>query len=235
MHWSLPDTASLYWFGEIALAARVTIGVAVCSLVLGLVLGLAGAGALLRGRGALCAVTRAIGTAIRGVPELLTVITIYYGGQVAMNNLANYLGASPIDVDPFIAGALALGLVFGSYAMDVFAGAVLAVDRGQTEAASSLGLTRWQLFRLVVFPQSLRIALPGLSNLWLVLIKQTALIAAIALNEIMQTSANAVSVTKEPFEYFAFACFVYLVLTTASMQFQRVLQLRIDRGWKPYV
>jgi His/Glu/Gln/Arg/opine family amino acid ABC transporter permease subunit len=229
------DTTSLFWFGAIALATRVTLGVAVCSLLVGLVFGLAGAGALLGKSRVLRLVAFGIGTAIRGIPELLTVMTVYYAGQIAMNSLADYLGTTPIDVDPFVAGVLALSLVFGAYAMDIFAGAIIAVGRGQAEAASSLGLTGWQVFRLVVFPQSLRIAMPGLSNLWLVIVKQTALVSAIALNEIMQTSAMAVSVTKQPFIYFAFACLLYLVLTKASMMLQGVLQVRIDRGTAPRV
>jgi His/Glu/Gln/Arg/opine family amino acid ABC transporter permease subunit len=221
---------SLYWFAEIALATRVTLGVAVCSFLLGLILGLLGAGALLGRSKTLRLFAWSIGTTIRGVPELLTVMTVYYGGQIAMNNLASLLRSPTFDVDPFFAGVLALGIVFGAYAMDVFAGALIAVGKGQRDAAKSLGLTSFQSLRLITFPQSLRIALPGLSNLWLVLIKETALVSAISLNEIMRASDMAVSVTKQPFMYFAFACVLYLILTKISMTLHDELNKRLNRG-----
>jgi His/Glu/Gln/Arg/opine family amino acid ABC transporter permease subunit len=224
------NAGTLYWLGETAAAARVTIGIAVGAAALALLLGLVGAAAKIGAPAPMRWAVEFFATVLRGVPELLTILVTYYGTQIAINELAPVLGFASFDVDPFAAAIAALGLSTAAYATQTLEGAIRAVDRGQLDAARSLGLRRWTVFLLVTLPQAWRFALPGLGNLWLSLIKQTALVSVLSLNEIIFTARQAVEVTKEPFLFFAGACVVYLVLTKVSMTGYDAIYARTFRG-----
>ncbi len=192
--------------------AWVTIQVAICSLILGLVFGLIGASAESSKWRWLRYVAVAIISVIRGLPELLVLFFIYFGGTLLLTHVFNHY----VDVSSFAAGVFALALIFGSYASQVFRGSFLAIPFSQIEAAQALGLKRWQIFHRIQLPQAWRHALPGLSNLWLVLLKDTALVSLIGLADLMNKSQVAASTTHRPFVFFLTAALIYLVFTSLS-------------------
>jgi arginine/ornithine transport system permease protein len=195
----------------------VTLGVALASLVVACLLGLAGAAAKLSRRPLLGGIAGVYTTVIRGVPDLVLMLLVFYGGQVLVNHLAQRFGSdSYVDIDPFIAGVLTIGFIFGAYLTETFRGAFLAVSAGQREAGLAFGMSRWQVLRRITAPQMLRHALPSLSNNWLVLVKSTAIVSLIGLNDMMQKAQQAAGTTREPFVFYAAAALLYLLITSVS-------------------
>ncbi|RRV10494.1 ABC transporter permease subunit [Pseudomonas sp. v388] len=168
-------------------------------------------------------------TIFRGLPELLTIFIIYYGGQLLVREAATLLGSKSFEVDGFFAGMVALGLVFGAFSSEVFLTAIQAVAKGQSEAAHALGLSGIDRFRFVIAPQLWRIALPGLGNLWLVLLKETSLLSVISLSDLMRETYMAVASTKQPFFFYAFTCGIYLLLSLMSGQLLSRMEKRANR------
>ena len=154
-------------------------------------------------------------TIFRGVPELLTLFLVYYGAQSGVTAIAHMFGAQ-VEISPFVAGMVALGLVLSSYASEVFLSAFRGIPHGQYEAATALGLRRASTIGLVIFPQLIRLALPGLSNLWLNVMKDTALVSVITLNDLLRETTVAVAATKQPFFFYTVACLIYLALSMAA-------------------
>lgn len=173
-------------------------------------------------------------TVVRGVPALVLILLIYFGGVRLVNEIARSLGHTQhVDVNAFVAGVFALSLAFGAYATEVFRGAFQAIPGGQVEAARSLGMGRWLTFRRILLPQVWRIALPGLGNIFLVILKETALVSVIGLEELMRKTEYAVGFTRQPFTFFLFAAFIYLALTIVSMLALQLLERRAARGVEP--
>ncbi len=199
------------WGDELAAGAWLTIRLALATLPFGLAVGLAVA--LMRDSGNrwLRIPGNVFTTVFRGLPELLTLLLVYFGAQML---LARMFGA--VEVSAFVSGLVALGLVFSAYASEVFLGAFRGIGRGQYEAAYALGLRPFTVFRLVVLPQLVRLALPGLANLWLVLLKDTSLVSVIALNDLLRQTSVAVRATKEPFLFYLVACMIYLAMSSIS-------------------
>ncbi len=207
----------LHGYGPSLLAgAGLTLAVAFASLAIALALGLAGAGAKLSRHRSLRAGARAYTTVMRGVPDFVMMMLLFYGGQFALNQLADKYGWGDVTIDPFVAGALTIGVIFGAYMTEIFRGAYLAVPAGQREAALASGMTPAQAFARVVGPQMLRHALAPLSNTWLVMVKSTAIVSLIGLSDLMQRAATASGSTREPFLFYAAAGLMYLVFTSAS-------------------
>ena len=204
------------WGDEILAGAWLTVRLALATLPVGLALGFAVALAkrsdsmLLRGFG------EAFSTVFRGLPELLTLFIVYYGGQILLQAVVGLFSDRPVEASGFLAGMLALGVVFAAYASEVFAAAFGAIPKGQWEGAAAIGLHRAQTMRLVILPQLLRLALPGLGNLWLVLLKDTSLVSVIALNDLLRMTSVAVGTTKQPFFFYFVACMIYLVISILS-------------------
>lgn len=211
---------------------RLTLGVAVASLAVAVLLGLAGAAAKLSGSASWRRAATVYTTLIRGVPDLVLMLLVFYGGQLAVNEVAPHLGIDEyVDIDPFVAGVATLGFIFGAYLTETFRGAILAIPHGQAEAALAFGMTPPQVFRRIVLPQMLRLALPGFANNWLVLVKSTALVSVIGLTDMMQKAGQAAGATREPFTFYLAAAGGYLLITTAS-----VLALRaLEKRWSPGV
>jgi arginine/ornithine transport system permease protein len=208
-----------------------TLAVALCALAIACVLGLAGAGARLSRSRALQALGLAYTTLIRGVPDLVLMLLVFFGGQLAVNEIAQRLGhADYIDVDPFIAGVLTIGFIFGAYLSETFRGAFLALPAGQREAGLAYGMSRTQVLRRIELPQMLRHALPALSNNWLVLVKSTALVSVIGLNDMMLRAGQAAGATREPFLFYATAAAIYLAITSVSELGFAALRRRSARG-----
>ncbi|MDX1634020.1 MAG: ABC transporter permease [Marinobacter sp.] len=215
--------------------AAVTIELAFLSLALALVLGLLGASAKLSHNRAAKGVATTYTTLIRGVPDLVMMLLFYYGGQVAVNQISDYL-YDQYEVDfffqfnPFIAGVLTIGLIFGAYMTETFRGAFLAVDSGQIEAARAYGFTRWHTFRRIMIPQMLRHALPGIGNNWQVLLKTTALVSIIGLTDMVRVAEQAAKAERAPFLFFIPVALVYLALTAGSELFIKWLDKRANAG-----
>jgi polar amino acid transport system permease protein len=232
----LDELTSLFAFGptgwgdEIASGAGLTIELALATLPFGLVVGLLVAMAKLSNRKGWNAAGNAFTTVFRGLPELLTIFIVFFGGQVLFGRLVKVFGDTDINVSPFLAGVVALGLVFAAYSSEVFVAAVRAIPFEQHDAGYALGLTERQNFVLVILPQVVRIALPGIGNLWLVLLKDTSLVSVIAFNDLIRETSVAVGVTKQPFAFFLLACFIYLAFSIVSSLLIVALEWRSERG-----
>ncbi len=181
------------WGDDIAAGVGITVSLALATLPLGLVLGFLIALAKQSPEPSMRLAANVYTTIFRGLPELLTLFLVYYGAQIGIQQLAQWLDPeATVEINSFIAGMVALGVVFSSYASEVFLSAFRAIPKGQYEGGFAVGLTRWQTLRLVILPQLIRLALPGLSNLWLILLKDTALVSVIGLSDIIrQTGISA--------------------------------------------
>lgn len=204
------------WGDEIAAGTFTTISLALATLPLGLAIGFFVALAKTSDEPTLRTAGNIYTTIFRGLPELLTLFLIYYGGQMALSAVSRYFTGSAMEVNSFVAGMVALAFVFSSYASEVFLSAFRGIPVGQYEGAAALGLSRATTMRLVILPQLVRLALPGLSNLWLILLKDTALVSVIGLSDILRQTQIAVGFTKEPFFFFFIACMIYLVMSMIS-------------------
>jgi arginine/ornithine transport system permease protein len=210
----------------------VTLSVAGASLLVACAFGLLGAVAKLSASRAARWLAQTYTTVIRGLPDLVLMLGVYFGGQLALNAVTEALGWPTIDVPPFAAGVLTIGFVFGAYLTETFRGAILAIPRGQTEAALALGLTRGQVLAQVVLPQMVRHAIPGFANNWLVMVKATALVSIIGLDDMLQRAQLAASSTRQPFTFFMLAALMYLLITTVSIALLSRLERRFSLGLK---
>lgn len=205
-------------------AALMTVAVSTSAMLLGLVIGTLGAIAKLADPAPLRWLAGAYTTVVRGVPELLVIYLLFFGGNQAAMFVAGLFGVDGyIELDAFAIGTLAVGLVSGAYASEVIRGAALAVPKGELEAARAIGMPPWLVFRRVLVPQTARFALPGLGNVWQLTLKDTALISVAGLVEIMRQAQIAAGSTREPFTFYLVAAALYLVLTSlSSYGFRRV-------------
>lgn len=218
------------WGDEILAGAWLTVRLAAATLPLGLVLGfLVALAKNSQSRTAILA-GNVFTTIFRGLPELLTIFIVYYGGQVLLQRVVSLFTEQHVEVSGFFAGAFALGLVFSAFASEVFIGAFRGIGRGQYDAAQSLGLRRWPTLRLVILPQLIRFALPGLANLWLNLLKDTSLVSVIALSDLLRQTNIAVGATKQPFFFYAVACLLYLAMAIVSSFGILAIERWSDRG-----
>jgi polar amino acid transport system permease protein len=222
----------LYGFGDtLAEGAWVTIQLAFVSLMAGLLLGILGAAAKLSRLLFLRIIVDTFTTVVRGLPELVWILFVYFGSTVLINNLIRRFGVEAyIDLNSFAAGVLALSTMFGAYATDVFRMAILAIPKGQIEAGRAIGMPRFLMFRRIILPQLWRFALPGLGNLFLVVLKTTSLVCVIGLYELMGNARIAVGYTKKPFTFYITVAFIYLVLTLLAMALIEFLERRATRG-----
>ncbi|MCQ9425007.1 ABC transporter permease [Pseudomonas sp. LJDD11] len=208
---------SLRGFGPLLLEGTwMTIKLSLLSLTLSILLGLLGASAKLSGSPLLRVPAQLYTTLIRGVPDLVLMLLIYYSLQTGLTMLTDALEWEYIEIDPFSAGVITLGFIYGAYFTETFRGAILSVPRGQVEAAIAYGLGRSQRFRYVVFPQMMRFALPGIGNNWQVLLKATALVSIIGLADLVKASQDAGKSSYQLFYFLVVAAFIYLMITSAS-------------------
>ena len=221
------------YYTSILYGAVLTVGVSLAALLVSLVLGLAGAGAKLSGRPILVALATLYTTIIRGIPELVLMLLVFYGGTIGLNNLLEAMGSeATVDINPFLAGVLTIGFIYGAYMTETFRGAILAIPKGQAEAAWAFGMGRTKTFMRITAPQMVRYALPGFTNNWLVLIKATALVSLIGLQEMTYLAKQASAATRSPFAYFLFTAALFLIYTTVSLMVLRRLNARYSLGTK---
>ncbi|NWC84996.1 ABC transporter permease subunit [Pseudomonas reactans] len=227
---SLLSFASGGWGWALLAGALVTLALALACVPLGLPLGLGVALAARSKRRWLRALATVFSTVFRGLPELLTLLLIYYGCQIAAQHLLAAVGyQGEVMINTFVAAMIAFSLVFAAFSSEIWLSAFKTVDRGQFEAAAVLGLSTATTFRTVVLPQLTRTALPGLSNNWLSLLKDTSLVSTISLVDLMRQTSLAVSVTKEPMLFYTVACLAYLLFSALSGRVFHVLERHFNR------
>jgi polar amino acid transport system permease protein len=215
--WTLLSWGPEGWLDDLGRGVLMTVSLAAMTLPVGLLIGFFVALAKQSNEPTMRLAGNIYTTIFRGLPELLTLFLIYFGGQIAIQAIVRVFDAeATVEVNSFVSGMIALGLVFSSYASEVFLSAFRAIPKGQYEGGYAVGLTSGQTMRLVVLPQLIRIALPGLSNLWLILLKDTALVSEIGLADILRQASIASRVTKHAFLFFGVAGLIYLVLAIIS-------------------
>ena len=205
---------------------KLTLMLAISTVAVGLVLGLALAMAKMSRQGWLSRPAFALTDFLRGIPEFLVLLVIYYGGTQLLNEVMGL----PIEVSPFGAGLVALSLVFGAYASETFRGAFQSVPKGQVEAGRAYGFSAWQCFRLIQLPQIWKVAIPGLGNLWQGTVKDTALVSVLGLDDLMRKANQAAQSTREPFNFYLLAALIFLAITLVSMALLALLEKRSSRG-----
>ncbi|SHO65546.1 amino acid ABC transporter membrane protein 1, PAAT family (TC 3.A.1.3.-) [Pseudoxanthobacter soli DSM 19599] len=205
------------WGGLLLVAALTTLAVTLTALAIGAVIGtLVTAMKLARSR-VLRVVATAYTTVFRGVPELLVIYLIYFGGSSAVTAAGHWLGVEGfLGMPSFIAGALAVGLIAGAYEAEVFRGAYLAIPLGEIEAAKAVGMPTFMRLRRIILPQVLRTAIPGLGNVWQLSLKDSALVSVTGLADLMRTSQVAAGSTRQYFLFFIVGGALYLILTSLS-------------------
>jgi polar amino acid transport system permease protein len=205
------------WGDEIAFGVKVTITLALATLPIGLVIGFLIALAAQSEERLLRLAAGIYTTIFRGLPELLTLFIVYYGAQILLQTVLSTFGYDGrVEINAFVAGMVALAVVFSSYSSEVLLSAFRAIPRGQYEAGDALGLRRWRTMFLIVLPQLIRIALPGLTNLWLILLKDTSYVSVIGLADIIRQTGIAARVSREAFFFYTIACLLYLALAMIS-------------------
>ncbi|ACX87273.1 polar amino acid ABC transporter, inner membrane subunit [Pectobacterium parmentieri WPP163] len=207
----------LYGYAPLILdGAIMTLELAVSSLLLALVIGLMGASAKLSSNRLLVGGFSCYTTLIRGIPDLVLMLLIFYGLQIVLNGVTESIGLEQIDIDPLTAGVITLGFIYGAYFTETFRGAYLAVPRGQIEAAVAFGFSPLKVFRRILFPSMMRFALPGIGNNWQVILKATALVSLLGLNDVIKATQLAGKGAHEPFYFALVAGAMYLIFTTVS-------------------
>lgn len=220
------------WGDELLQGFGVTVALALVTLPVGILLGFLVAMASMSKSQALRWLGIGYTTVFRGIPELLTLFTVYNGAALVLNRIAKTMNpdAGFVELSPFVAGVVALGLVFGAFAGEVLRGAFQALDKGQIEAGLAVGMRRSDVFRRIKLPQVWRFALPGLGNLWVNLVKDTALVSIISLNDLMRMTQVAVGFTKLPFTFYLAACLAYWAVCALSEVAAARMEVRANRG-----
>lgn len=204
-------------YGPLLLSGTwMTIQLALLTLLLSVIIGLIGASSKLSNIKALRYIATAYTTLIRSVPDLVIMLLLFYSLQLGLNQITEALQMDQIDINPFVAGVVTLAFIYGAYFTETFRGAFQSVPRGQIEAAMAYGMTPWQVFHRVLFPQMMRFALPGIGNNWQVLIKATALVSIIGLTDIVKITQDAGRSTMQLFFFSIIAAAIYLAITTVS-------------------
>lgn len=217
--------------GQLLAGTWVTVQLALYSLVLAVLFGLLGAWAKLSSNRAANKIAGAYTTLIRGVPDLVLMLLLFFGGQTLINSLGEATGLwDYIEISQMIAGVSTIGFIFGAYMTETFRGAIMAVPRGQVEAGTACGMSRFVVFRRIIWPQMVRYALPGFTNNWLVQIKSTALVSIIGLQDLVYNAFTAGRSTRQLFTFMLAVLMIYLVLTAISDSGLRWLDRKYSKG-----
>lgn len=221
-------------YGAVILdGAWLTLQLALSSMALAIVLGLIGVALRLSPVRWLAWLGDVYSTVVRGIPDLVLILLIFYGGQDVINRVAPLVGYDDyIDINPMVAGIGTLGFIFGAYLSETFRGAFLGIPKGQAEAGAAYGMSPRQVFFRIMVPQMVRLAIPGFTNNWLVLTKATALISIVGLQDMMFKAKQAADATREPFTFFLAVAALYLVITSVSLLALKQLEKRYSVGVK---
>jgi His/Glu/Gln/Arg/opine family amino acid ABC transporter permease subunit len=216
---------------QLVLGTRMTVVASLLAMLVAILLGLIAATAKVSSVRLLRQLAEAYTIIIRGVPELVMLTLVYFGGTRILRNIVELLGyGGRVEINAFVTGVATIGFIYGAYATEVFRGAILAVPKGQLEAAKACGMSRWLVIRRILLPQVWRFAIPGLGNVWLVLLKATALMSVVGLDELTRKGFIAAGATFKHFTFFAVVAIVYLLLTTASYPVIQWAERAANRG-----
>ena len=228
----LPSFGKTGWGDELLIATIMTIAVSITAMLIGFLFALIFTPLKLSKNKFLNIIGNSYTTIIRGVPELLVIYLFFFGGSGAVMYVASIFGYNEyIEINAFVTGSFAIGIIAGAYSTEVFRGAIQSIDKGQFEAAQVLGLKRFVYFFRVIMPQMLRLAIPNLSNVWQITLKDTSLISVTGLVEIMRQSYIAAGSTRDPLFFYSFAAVLYLLLTFLSMKLINRLEIKYSRGF----
>ena len=220
------------WGDELFRATLMTIAVSITAMIIGFSFAAIFTPLKLSKNRLLNFIANSYTTVIRGVPELLVIYLFFFGGTGAVMYVASIFGYNEyIEINAFITGAFAIGIISGAYSTEVFRGAVQSIDQGQFEAAKVLGLSKFAQFFKIILPQVLRLAIPNLSNVWQITLKDTSLISVTGLVEIMRQSYIAAGSTRDPLFFYSFAAVLYLLLTYLSMKLINRLEIKYSKGY----
>ncbi len=220
------------WGDELLIATMMTIAVSITAMLIGFLFALIFTPLKLSKSKFLNLIGNSYTTVIRGVPELLVIYLFFFGGSGAVMYVASIFGYNEyIEINAFITGSFAIGIISGAYSTEVFRGAIQSIDKGQFEASKVLGLKKPVHFFKVIMPQMLRLAIPNLSNVWQITLKDTSLISVTGLVEIMRQSYIAAGSTRDPLFFYSFAAVLYLLLTYFSMKLINNLEARYNKGY----
>lgn len=209
----------------------VTLELSIFSLGIAMLLGIIGALFKLSDSKPLQITAQTYTTLVRGIPDLVLMLLIFFGGQVFVNQLALMVGYEEyIDINPYIAGVSTLGFIYGAYMTETFRGAILAVPKGQIEAGHAYGMSSLKVFVRILLPQMIRHAIPGFGNNWLVLVKATALVSVIGLEDMVRQASLAAGATRMPFTFYVVVAITYLIITSISVNILRWLENRYSMG-----
>ena len=210
-----------------------TVQLALLSMAVAIALGLLGAAFRLSPVKWLALLGETYAAVIRGIPDLVLILLIFYGGQEMLNRVLELSGYEGyVDINPFVAGVGTLGFIYGAYLSETFRGVFMAIPKGQGEAGLAYGMSPLRVFFRILVPQMIRLAIPGFTNNWLVLIKATALISLVGLQDMMARAKSAGDATREPFTYILLAAAIYLAITSVSLLVLRYLERRYSVGVK---
>ena len=220
------------WGDELFYATLMTIAVSITAMLIGFLFSIIFTPLKLSNNKILNFIANSYTTIIRGVPELLVIYIFFFGGSGAIMYVASIFGYFEyIEINAFITGSVAIGIISGAYSTEVFRGAIKSVDKGQFEACKVLGFKKHVYFLKVIMPQMLRLAIPNLSNVWQITLKDTSLISVTGLVEIMRQSYIAAGSTRDPLFFYSFAAVLYLMITYLSMKLINRLEVKYSRGF----
>ena len=220
------------WGDELFIATLMTIAVSITAMLIGFLFALIFTPLKLSKNKFLNLIGNFYTTVIRGVPELLVIYLFFFGGSGAIMFVASMFGYNEyIEINAFVTGSFAIGIISGAYSTEVFRGAIQSIDKGQFEASKVLGIKKHIQFYKVILPQMLRLAIPNLSNVWQITLKDTSLISVTGLVEIMRQSYIAAGSTRDPLFFYSFAAVLYLLLTYLSMKLINRLEVKYSRGY----
>tara|TARA_B100001142_G_scaffold102832_1_gene104935 strand:+ start:22 stop:714 length:693 start_codon:yes stop_codon:yes gene_type:complete len=220
------------WGDELFYATLMTIAVSLTAMFIGFIFSIIFTPLKLSKYKSLNLIGNFYTTVVRGVPELLVIYLFYFGSSGALMYVASIFGYYEyIEINAFITGSMAIGIISGAYSTEVFRGAIQSIDKGQFEAAKVLGLSKIAQFYKIILPQMLRLAIPNLSNVWQITLKDTALISVTGLVEIMRQSRIAAGATRDPLFFYSIAALIFLMLTFLSMRLINKLELKYRKGF----
>lgn len=221
------------WAWALLKAAAVTLALSIAGFALGALTGALAAAARVSGQRVLSLIADAYSTVFRGVPDLLTIYFLYFGGSLALTTLGHWFGAQGfLGLPAFATGTVALGIISGAYQAEVYRGAYLAVEQGQFDSAQAFGMTRALMLRRIIAPQLLRHAIPGLGNVWQLVLKDSALISVIGLVELMRQAQIGAGSTRQPFIFYIAAAALYFAIAAATGVFFQKAERHTARGFR---
>ena len=220
------------WGDELFFATLMTLAVAITAMFIGFIFSLIFTPLKITNNKILNFIGNFYTTVIRGVPELLVIYLFFFGGSAAVMFVGKIFGyGGYIEINAFITGAFSIGIISGAYSTEVFRGAIQSIDKGQFEACKVLGLNKYIYSFKIVIPQMLRLAIPNLSNVWQITLKDTSLISVTGLVEIMRQSYIAAGSTRDPLFFYSFAAILYLFLTFLSLKLFNKLEKHYSKGY----